>query len=95
MLIRELKKHPVACVVNVTDDFDSYGKGVYDPPEFGQKFERHAMLLVANGRYKGKRFFEFQDSNGTEEIGHKGYVRIAAGRGLIAEFLKLELPEKK
>lgn len=92
LMIGQLKKSPIACVVKVTDDFHTYGKSVYDPPSSAQFFYEHVMLLVAYGRYRGKRFFEFQDCNGTR-VGRKGFVRVTAGKSMINEYLIIDLPD--
>lgn len=92
-LKKALKHSPVACGLAIYPSYDMLvGKQIWNPYPPAEAIDgKHLMLLVAYGKDKnGQYFFEFQDSNGTD-VGHRGYVRVAADSPVITDFVVIEL----
>uniref|UniRef100_A0A1J3JZ34 Uncharacterized protein n=1 Tax=Noccaea caerulescens TaxID=107243 RepID=A0A1J3JZ34_NOCCA len=89
-LARQLKIPPLACAVRAVPGYHACGSEVFAPPRKLLSNGDHVMLLVAYGRLKGRRLFEFQDSNGLW-VGSRGFVKFAAGSNLITEFLVIDV----
>lgn len=93
LLRLDLNKCLIPCIVHVYESYFTTRDGIYDPQtdvEMLHNFS-HAMLLVAYGYNRSSRFFKFQDSNG-RNIGHRGFLKVAPGRGLIDDYFVFDVP---
>ncbi|XP_020268121.1 zingipain-2-like [Asparagus officinalis] len=81
MLLSHVSKHPVGCVIKITDDFLNLEKGTIYMGSNRHIQGSHAMVIVGYGEDNGINYWIVMNSWG-EEWGDEGYCRICRDSSL-------------